>query len=148
MTDLDTDPDALPVSWMTRGRLRRLLRERDGARIRAEQAEDTLLLVQQQRNRAVAQLRATETRHLIPDAISDETVERVRGELSHYGHAISTTLLRDILTAALTEPQRSEGAERNQHVLTTYWDFGETPRGLADALAEDDYRIVKDGGER
>jgi len=106
MAGLDIDLDALPVSWMTRGRLRGLLCERDDARIRAEQAE-----------REATRLRAAEPRPLAPGAPTDP-------------------------------PKRSEEAERMQHVLTTLWDLGDTPRGLADALVEDGYLIVRDGGER
>src|SRR5699024_3344268 len=81
MADLHTDPESLPVSCMIRGRLRGLLRERDDARVRAERAEDTLSLVQQQRDQAVTraeqaereatQLRAAESRRLAPGALTE-----------------------------------------------------------------------------
>ena len=78
-------------------------------------------------------LEKAESRPLTPDAITDEMVERalmVNADLR-------PETVRRILTAALTEPTRPEGAEKVEAVLHQYWSGDINGDDLADRIAEE-----------
>ena len=82
-------------------------------------------------------------RPLTPDAITDEMVERARNAPSFDGRLSPTPrLVREILTAALTEPPaRPEGAERWEDFLIDSLDYqtltDQQIADLADRIAEE-----------
>ena len=78
------------------------------------------------------------SRPLTPDAITDEMVERGRSAYwgPAYGGSVEERVLA-ILTAALTEPTRPEGAEKVEAVLHQYWSGDINGDDLADRIAEE-----------
>lgn len=91
--------------------------------------------------------RSDQPRPLTPDAITDEMVERARA--AYQDAPVSQSLnddIRDMLTAALTEPPaRPEGAEDIERLLTE--DLGDfsppvTPEAIADLLAVRGVRVT------
>ena len=78
------------------------------------------------------------SRPLTPDAITDEMVERGRSAYwgPAYGGSVEERVLA-ILTAALTEPTRPEGAEKVEAVLHQYWSGDIDGDDLADRIAEE-----------
>ena len=81
---------------------------------------------------------AEQPRPLTPDAITDEMVERGRSAYwgPAYGGSVEERVLA-ILTAALTEPTRPEGAEKVEAVLHQYWSGDINGDDLADRIAEE-----------
>ena len=79
-----------------------------------------------------------ESRPLTPDDITDEMVERGRSAYwgPAYGGSVEERVLA-ILTAALTEPTRPEGAEKVEAVLHQYWSGDIDGDDLADRIAEE-----------
>ena len=79
-----------------------------------------------------------ESRPLTPDDITDEMVERGRSAYwgPAYGGSVEERVLA-ILTAALTEPTRPEGAEKVEAVLHQYWSGDINGDDLADRIAEE-----------
>ena len=79
-----------------------------------------------------------ESRPLTPDAITDEMVERGRSAYwgPAYGGSVEERVLA-ILTAALTEPTRPEGAEKVEAVLHQYWSGDINGDDLADRIVEE-----------
>ena len=79
-----------------------------------------------------------EPRPLTPDDITDEMVERGRSAYwgPAYGGSVEERVLA-ILTAALTEPTRPEGAEKVEAVLHQYWSGDIDGDDLADRIAEE-----------
>ena len=79
-------------------------------------------------------LEKAESRPLTPDAITDEMVERARNVQSFEGRLSPTPrLVREMLTAALTEPPaRPEGAEDIEAAFDT-WEHAEYLNGAIDA---------------
>ena len=79
-----------------------------------------------------------ESRPLTPDDITDEMVERGRSAYwgPTYGGSVEERV-RAILTAALTEPTRPEGAEKVEAVLHQYWSGDIDGDNLADRIAEE-----------
>ena len=88
--------------------------------------------------REVLALRAEQPRPLTPDDITDEMVERGRSAYwgPAYGGSVEERVLA-ILTAALTEPTRPEGAEKVEAVLHQYWSGDINGDDLADRIAEE-----------
>ena len=83
-------------------------------------------------------LEKAESRPLTPDAITDEMVER--GRSAYWGPAFGGSVeerVLAILTAALTEPTRPEGAEKVEAVLRQYWSGDINGDDLADRIAEE-----------
>ena len=79
-----------------------------------------------------------ESRPLTPDDITDEMVER--GRSAYWGPAFGGSVeerVLAILTAALTEPTRPEGAEKVEAVLHQYWSGDINGDDLADRIAEE-----------
>ena len=78
-------------------------------------------------------LEEAESRPLTPDAITDEMVERGRSAYwgPAYGGSVEERVLA-ILTAALTEPARPEGAENIEAAFDT-WEHAEYLNGAIDA---------------
>ena len=79
-----------------------------------------------------------ESRPLTPDDITDEMVERGRSAYwgPAYGGSVEERVLA-ILTAALTEPTRPEGAEKVEAVLHQYWSGDIDGDDLADRIVEE-----------
>ena len=78
-------------------------------------------------------LEKAESRPLTPDAITDEMVER--GRSAYWGPAFGGSVeerVLAILTAALTEPTRPEGAEDIEAAFGT-WEHAEYLNGAIDA---------------
>ena len=87
-----------------------------------------------------AQALRTHPRPLTPDAITDAMVERaLAAERRVYddGYATEPETMRELLTAALTEPTRPEGAEKVEAVLHQYWSGDINGDDLADRIAEE-----------
>lgn len=168
--DMDGGVTAALIEQEAQGTVGALIAELERHRARAEKAE-------QERDEALAserraserwrkeltlrnevadelrRLRATQTRPLTPDAITDEMVERARA--AYQDAPVSQSLnddIRDMLTAALTEPpKRPEGAEEIQRLLTE--DLGDfrppvTPEAIADLLASRGVRVVAEEDPR
>ena len=97
--------------------------------------KDALEKAKQERDKALAD---AESRPLTPDAITDEMVERGRSAYwgPTYGGSVEERVLA-ILTAALTEPTRPEGAEKVEAVLHPYWSGDINGDDLADRIAEE-----------
>ena len=97
--------------------------------------KDALEKAEQERDKALAD---AESRPLTPDAITDEMVERGRSAYwgPAYGGSVEERVLA-ILTAALTEPTRPEGAEKVEAVLHQYWSGDINGDDLADLIAEE-----------
>ena len=96
-------------------------------------------------------LDAAESRPLTPDAITDEMVERARNAPSFDGRLSPThRLVREMLTAALTEPPaRPEGAEEVERLIeTSPWHLAGSCSAEADWLAEHGVRVVSADGAR
>ncbi|WP_341856398.1 hypothetical protein [Brachybacterium sp. GPGPB12] len=75
-------------------------RERDEARSRLAEAAKEI----REQGETIAEL-AAEARPLTPDAITDEMVDRAfRATIPHPAASVSEAVIREILTAALTEP--------------------------------------------
>lgn len=90
--------------------------------------------------KAMADLeRAEHSRPLTPDAITYEMVERALTARDYNGqpYFTSDTEAHDLLTAALTEPTRPEGAEKVEAVLHQYWSGDINGDDLADRIAEE-----------
>ena len=91
---------------------------------------------------------AEQPRPLTPDAITDEMVERARRAPSFDGRLSPThRLVREMLTAALTEPpKRPEGAERWEDFLIDALDYqaltDQQITDLADRIAKHGVRVV------
>ena len=79
--------------------------------------KDALEKAEQERDKALAD---AESRPLTPDDITDEMVERARNAPSFDGRLSPTPrLVREMLTAALTEPPaRPEGAEDIERLIS------------------------------
>ena len=108
-------------------RERRIKAERERDEARADLAE----YVQ-------AQALRTHPRPLAPDYITYEMVKRAqREEERQRGDWTAPTAMRHILTAALTEPTRPEGAEKVEAVLNQYWSGDINGDDLADRIAEE-----------
>ena len=97
--------------------------------------KDALEKAEQERDEALAD---AESRPLTPDDITDEMVERGRSAYwgPAYGGSVEERVLA-ILTAALTEPTRPEGAEKVEAVLHQYWSGDINGDDLADRIAEE-----------
>ena len=97
--------------------------------------KDALEKAVRERDEALAD---AESRPLTPDAITDEMVERGRSAYwgPTYGGSVEERVLA-ILTAALTEPTRPEGAEKVEAVLHQYWSGDINGDDLADRIAEE-----------
>ena len=97
--------------------------------------KDALEKAVRERDKALAD---AESRPLTPDAITDEMVERGRSAYwgPAYGGSVEERVLA-ILTAALTEPTRPEGAEKVEAVLHQYWSGDINGDDLADRIAEE-----------
>ena len=97
---------------------------------------------EQERDKALAD---AESRPLTPDAITDEMVERARNAPSFDGRLSPTPrLVREMLTAALTEPPaRPDGAERFDPIVDAAirgYPDSTSPnlvRAISDAIAEE-----------
>ena len=97
--------------------------------------KDALEKAVRERDEALAD---AESRPLTPDAITNEMVERGRSAYwgPAYGGSVEERVLA-ILTAALTEPTRPEGAEKVEAVLHQYWSGDINGDDLADRIAEE-----------
>ena len=97
--------------------------------------KDALEKAVRERDEALAD---AESRPLTPDDITDEMVERGRSAYwgPAYGGSVEERVLA-ILTAALTEPTRPEGAEKVEAVLHQYWSGDIDGDDLADRIAEE-----------
>ena len=97
--------------------------------------KDALEKAERERDEALAD---AESRPLTPDDITDEMVERGRSAYwgPAYGGSVEERVLA-ILTAALTEPTRPEGAEKVEAVLHQYWSGDINGDDLADRIAEE-----------
>ena len=97
--------------------------------------KDALEKAVRERDEALAD---AESRPLAPDDITDEMVERGRSAYwgPAYGGSVEERVLA-ILTAALTEPTRPEGAEKVEAVLHQYWSGDINGDDLADRIAEE-----------
>ena len=97
--------------------------------------KDALEKAERERDEALAD---AESRPLTPDDIADEMVERGRSAYwgPAYGGSVEERVLA-ILTAALTEPTRPEGAEKVEAVLHQYWSGDINGDDLADRIAEE-----------
>ena len=97
--------------------------------------KDALEKAVRERDEALAD---AESRPLTPDDITDEMVERGRSAYwgPAYGGSVEERVLA-ILTAALTEPTRPEGAEKVEAVLHQYWSGDINGDDLADRIAEE-----------
>ena len=93
--------------------------------------KDALEKAVRERDKALAD---AESRPLTPDDITDEMVERARNAPSFDGRLSPTPrLVREMLTAALTEPPaRPEGAEDIEAAFDT-WEHAEYLNGAIDA---------------
>ena len=89
-------------------------RERDEVRDAWEGAVESV----KEANSLINSLRAAESRPLTADDVTDEMVDRGLDALDEEA-AVSVTIptMRAVLTAALTEPTRPEGAEEIEEVL-------------------------------
>ena len=90
--------------------------------------------------REVAKRKGPENpRPLTPDDITDEMVERALAvERREYdGYTTEPETMRELLTAALTEPSRPEGAEKVEAVLHQYWSGDINGDDLADRIVEE-----------
>ena len=98
--------------------------------------KDALEKAVRERDEALAD---AESRPLTPDDITDEMVERARNAPSFDGRLSPTPrLVREMLTAALTEPPaRPEGAEKVEAVLHQYWSGDINGDDLANRIAEE-----------
>ena len=78
-------------------------------------------------------------RALTADDITDEMIERARNAPTFDGRLSPTPrLVREMLTAALTEPPaRPEGAEKVEAVLNQYWSGDINGDDLADRIVEE-----------
>ena len=97
--------------------------------------KDALEKAVRERDEALAD---AESRPLTPDDITDEMVER--GRSAYWGPACGGSVeerVLAILTAALTEPTRPEGAEKVEAVLHQYWSGDINGDDLADRIAEE-----------
>ena len=97
--------------------------------------KDALEKAVRERDEALAD---AESRPLTPDDITDEMVER--GRSAYWGPAFGGSVeerVLAILTAALTEPTRPEGAEKVEAVLHQYWSGDINGDDLADRIAEE-----------
>lgn len=108
-------------------------RERDEMRDAWEGAVESV----KEANSLINALRAAESRPFTPDDITDEMVRRAldtNGQKRSEVNSLTGRTMRTILTAALTEPTRPEGAEELARLIATSdvgeWDCGD----LADAL--------------
>ena len=124
-----------------RKRAEKAEQERDEARrhecsdLDAHWRLDETLASLKEANATVASLRAAQPRPLTADDITHEMVKRAqREEERQRGDWTAPAAMRRILTAALTEPTRPEGAEELARLIATAdvgeWDCGD----LADAL--------------
>ena len=97
--------------------------------------KDALEKAVRERDEALAD---AESRPLTPDDITDEMVERGRSAYwgPTFGGSVEERVLA-ILTAALTEPTRPEGAEKVEAVLHQYWSGDINGDDLADRIAEE-----------
>ena len=97
--------------------------------------KDALEKAVRERDKALAD---AESRPLTPDDITDEMVERGRSAYwgPTFGGSVEERVLA-ILTAALTEPTRPEGAEKVEAVLHQYWSGDINGDDLADRIAEE-----------
>ena len=97
--------------------------------------KDALEKAVRERDEALAD---AESRPLTPDASTDEMVER--GRSAYWGPAFGGSVeerVLAILTAALTEPTRPEGAEKVEAVLHQYWSGDINGDDLADRIVEE-----------
>ena len=76
-------------------------------------------------------------RPLTADDITDEMVQRVRDAARDEGLLIGSSVARRLLTAALTEPPRPEGAEKVEAALHQYWAGNINGDELANRIAEE-----------
>ena len=108
-------------------------------RKRAEKAEKERDEWEDSAIKAMADLeRAEQPRPLAPDDITYEMVKRAqREEERQRGDWTAPTAMRHILTAALTEPTRPEGAEKVEAVLNQYWSGDINGDDLANRIAEE-----------
>ena len=97
--------------------------------------KDALEKAVRERDEALAD---AESRPLTPDDITDEMVERGRSAYwgPTYGGSVEERVLA-ILTAALTEPTRPEGAEKVEAVLHQYWSGDINGDDLANRIVEE-----------
>ena len=126
-------------------------KERDKARAGARLAFDRCREVEAERQKVVDELyriRADEQpRPLTADDITDEMIDRAGGTyvnaLRNRGYTASMKdshtreAFREALTAALTEPNRPEGAEKVEAVLHQYWSGDINGDDLANRIAEE-----------
>ena len=83
-------------------------------------------------------LEKAESRPLTPDDITDEMVRRgAQAETPAGTRYLRPHEVLEVLTAALTEPTRPEGAEKVEAVLHQYWSGDINGDDLADRIAEE-----------
>ena len=88
-----------------------------------------------ERDEALAE---AESRPLTPDDITDEMVRRgAQAETPTGTRYLRPHEVLEVLTAALTEPARPEGAEKVEAVLHQYWSGDINGDDLADRIAEE-----------
>ena len=97
--------------------------------------KDALEKAVRERDEALAD---AESRPLTPDAITDEMVRRgAQAETPAGTRYLRPHEVLEVLTAALTEPTRPEGAEKVEAVLHQYWSGDIDGDDLADRIAEE-----------
>ena len=116
--------------WPFRKRAEKAEEERDQSRASAYNWEAT---AEEWEKRALA----AASRPLTADDITDEMVQRVRDAARDEGLLIGSSVARRLLTAALTEPPRPEGAEKVEAVLHQYWAGNINGDELANRIAEE-----------
>ena len=106
---------------------------------KAEQERDHLAVVLAATTRQRDEADKRNPRPLTADDITYEMVERALAvERREYdGYTTEPETMRELLTAALTEPTRPEGAEKVEAVLHQYWSGDINGDDLADRIAEE-----------
>ena len=122
--------------------IRRRNEQIDNQAHNARETQRALEEIAHDRDEARGALRArlgvlAEHRPFTPDAITDEMVKRVRDAARDEGLLVGSAVARRLLTAALTEPPRPEGAEKVEAVLHQYWAGSISGDELANRIAEE-----------
>ena len=119
-----------------------VVREYKDALEKAEQERDEARATKDMHKRRADEERvradAAESRPLTPDDITDEMVRRgAQAETPAGTRYLRPHEVLEVLTAALTEPTRPEGAEKVEAVLHQYWSGDINGDDLADRIAEE-----------
>ena len=115
-----------------RKRAEKAEKERDGARDAWEGAVESV----KEANSLINSLHAAESRPFTPDDITDEMIDRAYAWWE--GNSLADPAgMRAMLTAALTEPPRPEGAEKVEAVLHQYWSGDINGDDLANRIVEE-----------